>query len=203
MVMEPTSLDEVRTAQREGREPEMRPASGKGGYPLKQNANQILVAEAKKSNPNAVEGDTIAEDLPMKYFDGRVAAMAAKQVIIQKLKDVDRARELEQYKESVGKIVAGIVKRADHNGALIDLGRAEAFLPKDETIQKEMFKTNDRVRAYVYKIAPQFRGPQIFVSRTHPQFIVELFKEQVPEIANGTVSVKNVEPRPRKRPNGV
>lgn len=189
MVMEPTSIDEVRAARRENREPEMRPASDKKGYPLKQNANQIILAEAKKTNAAATEGDVVAEDLPMRYFDGRVAAMAAKQVIINKLKDVDRAREVETYKDQVGKIVAGIVKRADHKGALIDLGRAEAFLPKEETISKEMFKTNDRVRAYVYKIAPQFRGPQIFLSRTHPQFIVELFREQVPEIANGTIEV--------------
>ncbi|MFZ2586638.1 MAG: transcription termination factor NusA [Alphaproteobacteria bacterium] len=189
MVMEPMSIEEARAAQREGREPEMRPSCDKKGYPLKSNANQILLAEALKSNPNAKEGDMIADDLPMIYFDGRVAAQAAKQVIIQKMKDVDRAREQEQFKDQVGTIVQGIVKRADHNGALLDLGKAEAWLPKEETIQKEMFKTNDRVRAYIYKVAPQFRGPQIFVSRTHPQFLVELFREQVPEIANGTIEV--------------
>ena len=189
MVMEPISPEEARAAQREGREPEMRPGCDKRGYPLTHNANQILIKEAQKSNPKAAEGDIIADDLPATYFDGRVAAQAAKQVIFQKLKDVERARELETFKDQVGKIVAGIVKRADHNGALIDLGRAEAWLPKDETIQREMFKTNDRVRAYVYKVAPQHRGPQIWVSRTHPQYLVELFREQVPEIANGTIEV--------------
>ncbi|MCP5405288.1 MAG: transcription termination/antitermination protein NusA [Pseudomonadaceae bacterium] len=189
MVMEPLSIEEARAARREGREPEMRPSCDKRGYPLTHNANQILLKEAQKTNPKAQIGDVIAEDLASKYFDGRVAAQAAKQVIFQKLKDVDREREMERYKDQVGTIVQGIVKRADHNGALVDLGGAEAWLPKDETIMREMFKANDRVRAYIYKVAPQFRGPQIFLSRTHPQFLVELFREAVPEIANGTIEV--------------
>lgn len=189
MVLEVTSPEEARLAAREGREPEMRPACDKRGYPLKSNASQILLAEAQKSNPNIQLGEFIMTDLPGSYADGRVAAQAAKQVIFQKVKDVERAKELETYKDAVGTIVSGIVKRADHNGALIDLGRAEAWLPKDETIQREMFKQNDRVRAYIYKVNPQARGPQIFLSRTHPQYLVELFKEQVPEIANGTIEV--------------
>ncbi len=189
MVMEVTSPEEARAAQREAREPEMRPACDKRGYPLKENASQLLLSEAQKSNPEAKVGDVIATDLPASYADGRVAAQAAKQVIFQKVKDVERAKELEEYKDRVGQLISGIVKRTDHNGAYIDLGRAEAWLPKDETIQRETFKQNDRVRAYIYKVAPQHRGPQIFISRTHPQFLVELFKEQVPEIANGTIEV--------------
>jgi N utilization substance protein A len=189
MVLEVTSVDEARAAVREGREPDMRPACDKRGYPLKSNASQILLAEAKKTNPNVQLGEYLMEDLPSKYFDGRVAAMAAKQVIFQKVKDVERAKELEVFKDAVGTIVSGIVKRADHNGALVDLGRAEAFLPKEEIIQRELFKQGDRVRGYIYKVNPQARGPQIFLSRTHPQYIVELFKEQVPEIANGTIEI--------------
>lgn len=189
MVMEPTSPEEARAAVREGREPELRPASDKRGYPLKSSPSQILLAEAQKSNPNAAIGEFLMEDMPARYFDGRVAAQAAKQVIFQKVKDVERARELENYKDAVGTIISGIVKRADFNGALIDLGRAEAWLPKDETIQRETFKQGDRIRAYIYKVNPQARGPQIFISRTHPQFLVELFKEQVPEIQNGTIEV--------------
>ncbi|RYG58775.1 MAG: transcription termination/antitermination protein NusA, partial [Alphaproteobacteria bacterium] len=141
------------------------------------------------NNPNIQIGEYIMEDLPLKYFDGRVAAQAAKQVIFQKVKDVERARELENYKDSVGTIISGIVKRTDFNGTLVDLGRAEAWLPKDETIQRETFKQGDRIRAYIYKVNPQARGPQIFISRTHPQYLVELFKEQVPEIQNGTIEV--------------
>ncbi len=189
MVMEVLSPEEARAAVREGREPEMRPACDKRGYPLKSNPSQILLAEAQKVNPNIQIGEFLMEDLPSKYFDGRVAAQAAKQVIFQKVKDVERAKELEVYKDAVGTIISGIIKRADFNGALIDLGRAEAWLPKDETIQRETFKQGDRIRAYIYKVNPQARGPQIFVSRTHPQYLVELFKEQVPEIQNGTIEV--------------
>jgi len=189
MVMEVLSPEEARAAVREGREPEMRPACDKRGYPLKNNPSQILLAEAQKVNPNIQIGEYLMEDLPPKYFDGRVAAQAAKQVIFQKVKDVERAKELEVYKDAVGTIISGIIKRADFNGALIDLGRAEAWLPKDETIQRETFKQGDRIRAYIYKVNPQARGPQIFVSRTHPQYLVELFKEQVPEIQNGTIEV--------------
>lgn len=189
MVMEPVSPEEARTAAREGREPELRPACDKRGYPLKNSPSQILLAEAQKTNPAAKIGDYIMEDMPARYFDGRVAAQAAKQVIFQKVKDVERAKELEVFKDAVGTIVSGIIKRADHNGALVDLGRAEAWLPKDEIIQREMFKQGDRVRAYIYKVNPQARGPQIFLSRTHPQLLVELFKEQVPEIQNGTIEV--------------
>lgn len=189
MVMEPTSPEEARAAVREGREPELRPASDKRGYPLKSSPSQILLAEAQKINPNVQIGEYLMEDMSSKYFDGRVAAQAAKQVIFQKVKDVERAKELEVFKDAVGTIISGIVKRADFNGALIDLGRAEAWLPKDETIQRETFKQGDRIRAYIYKVNPQARGPQIFVSRTHPQYLVELFKEQVPEIQNGTIEV--------------
>jgi transcription termination/antitermination protein NusA len=189
MVMEVLSPEEARAAVREGREPEMRPACDKRGYPLKSNPSQILLAEAQKLNPSIQIGEFLMEDMPPRYFDGRVAAQAAKQVIFQKVKDVERAKELEVYKDAVGTIISGIIKRADFNGALIDLGRAEAWLPKDETIQRETFKQGDRIRAYIYKVNPQARGPQIFVSRTHPQYLVELFKEQVPEIQNGTIEV--------------
>jgi transcription termination/antitermination protein NusA len=189
MVMEVTSPEEGRLAAREGREPEMRPACDKRGYPLKSNANQILLKEAHLTNPNLKLGDYIVTDLPASYADGRVAAQAAKQVIFQKVKDVERAKELDVYKDAVGTMISGIVKRADHNGTLVDLGRAEAWLPKDEIIQRELFKPNDRVRAYIYKVNPQARGPQIFLSRTHPQYLVELFREQVPEIANGLIEV--------------
>src|ERR1700761_8249779 len=99
MVLEPTSPEESRAAAREGREPEMRPATDKKGYPLKSNPSQILLAEAKKSNPDIAIGEFITEDLPVRYFDGRVAAQAAKQVIFQKVKDVERAKELEEYKD--------------------------------------------------------------------------------------------------------
>lgn len=188
IIMEPLSIEEIRLANREGRDPEMRPSCDKRGYPLKQNANQILLEEAKKVNADIEMGEYLMEDLPEFDF-GRVAAQAAKQVIIQKVKDVERARELEQYADQTGTVISGIVKRVDNRGALIDLGGAEAFMPREETIQREMLKVNDRVRAYIYKVEESRRGAQIFLSRTHPQFLVELFKEEVPEVQNGTIEI--------------
>jgi N utilization substance protein A len=190
IVTEPTSVEEVRAAHREGREPEMRPACDKRGYPLKQNASQMLLAEAQKINPDIKIGEFLTEDLPPIDF-GRVAAQAAKQVIFQKVKDVERSKELEEYADSVGQVISGIVKKADYNGVIVDLGRTEAFLPREEMIARETYRQNDRVRAYIYKVQPAHRGPQVFVSRTHPQFLIELFREEVPEIANGTIEIIN------------
>ena len=188
MVMEPISIEEVRAANREGREPEMRPACDSRGYPLQENGSQIILAEAQKESPEVKEGDFLTETLPPIDF-GRVAAQAAKQVIFQKVKDVERSKELEEYEGRVGEVIAGIVKKADYNGVIIDLGRAEAFIPREEMIPRETYRQGDRVRAYIYKVQKAHRGPQVFASRTHPQFLIELFKEEVPEIANGTIEV--------------
>lgn len=189
VVMEPISLDEVKLAQREMREPKMQPAVDvKTGVPLLQNANQMVLSEARKVNPAIQLGEYLTEDLPPMDF-GRIAAMAAKQVIFQKVRDAERGKEFEEYKDKQGEVVSGIVKRTDFNGTVIDMGKAEAFLPKEETIGRESFKPNDRVRGYIYKVEQRPRGPQIFISRTHPQFLVKLFAEVVPEIANGTIEV--------------
>jgi len=188
MIMEPLSLEEIRLANREGRDPEMRPACDSRGYPLKENPSQMLLAEAQKINKDIQMGEHLMEDLPEFDF-GRVAAQAAKQVIIQKVKDVERSRELEEYADRQGTVVSGIVKRVDNRGALVDLGGAEAFMPREEIIQREQFNMNDRVRGYIYKVEESRRGAQIFLSRTHPQYLVELFKEEVPEIANGTIEI--------------
>lgn len=188
VVMEPTSLEEVRLANREGRDPEMQPAVDEAGKALTENASQMLLKQAQKVNKDIQLGEYLMEDLPPIEF-GRVAAQAAKQVIFQKVKDVERGKELEEYQDRVGEVISGIVKRADYNGVLVDLGKAEAFLPRDEMIARETYRQNDRVRAYIYKVQPQHRGPQIFVSRTHPQFLIELFKEEVPEVANGVIEI--------------
>lgn len=190
-VMEPISIEEVRAAQREEREPLMQAAKDpRTGKALTQNGNQILIAEARKINPDIKMGECLVEDLPPIDF-GRVAAQAAKQVIFQKVKDVERGHEYEEYKDRVGEVISGIVKRTDYHGALIDLGKAEAFLPREETIQRETFRQNDRVRGYIYKVEQTQRGPQIFISRTHPAFLMALFKEEVPEVANGTIEIIN------------
>lgn len=191
IVMEPVSDDEYRLAQREGRDMEMRPAADKGGYPLKENDIQIKLEEARKRNPDVKLGELLTEDLPPMDF-GRVAAQAAKQVIFQKVRDAERQKEFGEFEESAGEIVSGVVKRTDHNGVTVDLGRAEAYLPREEMIPRENYRQNDRVRAYIYKVQREMRGPQIFLSRSHPEFLKKLFEEEVPEIASGVIEVMGV-----------
>lgn len=188
-VMEPVSPDEMRIAAREGRDPAMKPATDAAtGKPLTSNNNQMVLAEAKKQNPKIALGEFLMEDLPPMDF-GRIAAQAAKQVIFQKVRDAERMRQFEQFKEMEGSIISGIVKRADYHGVLLDLGGGEAFIPREELIQREQYRQGDRVRGYIYKVERQVRGPQIWVSRTHPQFIAKLFEEEVPEIASGLIQV--------------
>jgi N utilization substance protein A len=187
-VMEPVSEEEVRLAHREGRDPAMRPAYDGKGNPLQRNDTQILLAEAKKINPALELGEFISEDVPPFDF-GRIAAQAAKQVIFQKVRDAERIKEFEEYKHRKGELMSGIVKRVDHNGTLIDLGRAEAIMPRGETIPRETYRQGDRVRGYIYDVRREVRGPQIFLSRTHPQFMVRLFEQEVPEIASGMIEV--------------
>ena len=187
-VIEPINDDELRLAVRENREPEMQPALDEKGKPLSENDTHILVKEAQKLNKEYKEGDFVHYDMPPVDF-GRVAAQAAKQVIFQKVRDVERGKEFVEYEHLVGTIVSGIVKRADYNGVTIDMGRAEAFIPREELIQRESYRQNDRVRGYIYKVERSVRGPQIWVSRTHTNFLIEIFKEEVPEIASGVIEV--------------
>lgn len=187
-VMEPINEEEPRLAQREGREMEMQPALDEDGKALTKNDTQMTLAEAKKVKKDAKLGDTIEEDLPPFDF-GRIAAQAAKQVIFQKVRDAERVKEYEEYKDRKGEVISGIVKRVDHHGLLIDLGRAEATLSRDEIIPRENYRQGDRVRAYIMDVRRELRGPQILLSRTHPQFLVELFNQEVPEIGSGTIEI--------------
>lgn len=188
VVMEPVDKEEVRLALREKRAPEMREAVDEKGKPLAENDIQITLKAAQKLNPEIKLGEFVQNDLPEMDF-GRVAAQAAKQVIMQQVRDVERGREFEEYQELEGTVISGIVKRADYNGVTVDLGRAEAFIPREEMIQRESYRQNDRVRAYIYKVERAVRGPQIWASRTHPQFLVKLFEEEVPEVASGVVEI--------------
>ena len=198
LVMEPVSPEEYRLAQREQRPMEMRPACDSKGYPLKENGMQILLAEAKKNNPNIEVGEFIMEDLPPMDF-GRIAAQAAKQVIFQKVRDAERGKEFEAFKENEGKLVTGTVKRNDHSGTTVEVNGVEAFLPRDEMLPRESYRLGDRVRAYVFKVQREVRGPQIFLSRTHPEFLKKLFEEEVPEISTGVIEVMGVARDPGHR----
>ena len=161
-------------------------------------AKQISVEEARHRNPDAQVGDFIAEQLPPMDF-GRIAAQSAKQVIVQKVREAERDRQFEEYKDRVGEILNGTVKRVEYGNVIVDLGRGEAIIRRDELIPRETFKYGDRVRAYVYDVRREQRGPQIFLSRTHPQFMAKLFTMEVPEIYDGIIEIRSVARDPGSR----
>ena len=149
-------------------------------------------------NPAASIGDQIAEPLPPIEF-GRIAAQNAKQVIVQKVRDAERDRMYDEYKDRIGEIVHGAVKRVEYGNVIVDLGRGEGIIRRDESLPRETFKPGDRVRAYVYDVRREQRGPQIFLSRTHPEFMARLFGQEVPEIYDGVVEVVAVARDPGSR----
>jgi len=159
---------------------------------------QIAVELARDKNPGAEIGDFVAESLPPMDF-GRIAAQSAKQVIVQKVRDAERDRQFEEYKNRVGEIANGTVKRVEYGNVIVDLGRAEAIIRRDETIPRENFRYGDRVRAYIYDVRREARGPQIFLSRTRPQFMAKLFTMEVPEIYDGVIEIKSVARDPGSR----
>jgi transcription termination/antitermination protein NusA len=161
-------------------------------------ATQIAVEDARLRNPAAQVGDFISEPLPPLDY-GRIAAQSAKQVIMQKVREAERDRQYEDYKDRIGEIVNGTVKRVEYGNVIVDLGRGEAIIRRDELIPRESFRYGDRVRAYVYDVRREPRGPQIFMSRTHPQFMAKLFTMEVPEIYDGIITIKSVARDPGSR----
>jgi N utilization substance protein A len=161
-------------------------------------ATQITLADAKRRNPEAKVGDLIAEGLPPLDF-GRVAAQNAKQVIVQKVREAERDRQFGEYKDRIGEIVNGTVKRAEYGNVIVDLGRAEGIIRRDEMIPRENVRYGDRIRAYIYDVRREQRGPQIFLSRARPEFMSKLFAQEVPEIYDGTVEIKSVARDPGSR----
>ena len=168
---------------------------------VENDATQITLADAQKKNPSAQIGDWIAESLPP--FDyGRIPAQASKQVLVQKIREAERDKQYDVYKDRIGDIINGQVKRVEYGNVVVDLGGAgagEAVVRRDELIPREMFRPGDRIRAYVYDVRREARGPQIFLSRTHPQFTAKLFAQEVPEIYDGIVEVKSVARDPGSR----
>ncbi len=161
-------------------------------------SNQIGVEEARRHNPAAQIGDTISDALPPLEY-GRIAAQSAKQVIVQKVREAERDRQYQEYKDRIGDIVNGIVKRVEYGNVVVDLGRGEAIVRRDEMLPRETMRNGDRIRAYIYDVRREARGPQIFLSRTHPQFMAKLFAQEVPEIYDGIVEVKAVARDPGSR----
>ncbi|HKT16881.1 MAG TPA: transcription termination factor NusA [Stellaceae bacterium] len=166
--------------------------------PVENEATQIAVAEAKSLNPEAEIGDFLTDPLPPIDF-GRIAAQTAKQVIVQRVRDAERQRQYKEFKDRVGEIVNGLVKRVEFGNVVVDLGRAEAILRRDELLPRESFRQGERVRAYIYDVRQEVRGPQIFLSRTHPQFMAKLFAQEVPEIYDGIIEIKAVARDPGSR----
>ena len=148
--------------------------------------------------PHAQVGDIIAETLPPVDFN-RINAQNAKQVIVQKVRDAERERQYEEYKDRIGEIVHGVVKRSEFGSVVVDLGKAEGVVRRDEMIPREIFRAGDRIRAYIYDVRRETRGPQIFLSRSHPQFMVRLFAQEVPEIYDGVIEIRAVARDPGSR----
>jgi N utilization substance protein A len=159
---------------------------------------QISLSAARRLNAEAEIGDFITDPLPPIDF-GRIAAQTAKQVIVQKVRDAERQRQYKEFKDRVGEIVNGLVKRVEFGNVVVDLSRAEAMLRRDELLPRESFRQGERVRAYIYDVRQEPRGPQIFLSRTHPQFMAKLFAQEVPEIYDGIIEIKAVARDPGSR----
>ena len=159
---------------------------------------QTDLESARLKKTDATPGEFLVDPLPPIDF-GRIAAQTAKQVIVQRVREAERTRQYGEYKDRVGEIVNGLVKRIEYGNVIVDLGRAEALLRRDECIPREHFNNGDRVRAYIVDVREETRGPQIFMSRTHPQFMAKLFGQEVPEIYDGVIEIKSVARDPGSR----
>lgn len=165
---------------------------------VENDTTQITLAEAHGRNPAASVGEFLIDPLPPIDF-GRIAAQTAKQVIVQRVREAERERQYLEYKDRVGEVINGLVKRVEFGNVTVDLGRAEAVLRRDELLPRETFRTGDRVRAYIFDVRHEPRGPQIFLSRTHPQFMVKLFSQEVPEVYDHIIEIRAVARDPGSR----
>ena len=164
-------------------------------------SREISLNDANKLNENSDVyklGDKIYEDLPQIDF-GRIAAQSAKQVINLKVREAEKNRQFEEFIDKQGLILSGIIKRLEYGNVIVDLGRAEGVIKKDELIPREILKTGDRVKAYCYEVKKELKGHQIFLSRAHPQFLAKLFFQEVPEIYEGVIEIKSVARDPGSR----
>jgi len=161
-------------------------------------SRQILFEDARKIDSKINIGEFIIKELPPIEL-GRVAAQNAKGVIIQKVREADKSKQYEEFKDKVGEIAVGIVKRIEFGNLVVDLGKSEALIKREELIPRETFKNGDRIRAYIYEVKNDVKGYQVFLSRTHPNFLSKLFNQEVPEIYEGVIVVKSVARDPGSR----
>ena len=159
---------------------------------------EISLAIAQRDNPDATLGDEVIDELPPVEF-GRIATQAAKQVIVQRVREAERERQYDEFKDRVGEIINGVVKRVEYGNAVLDLGRSEAVVRRDNLIPREVFRPGDRIRAYIQNVRREQRGPQVILSRTDPAFMSKLFMQEVPEIYDGVIEVRAVARDPGSR----
>ena len=160
---------------------------------------EIRLMDAVDIKPDFKLGDYIEEPMESVIF-GRIAAQTAKQVIVQKVREAERAQVVEAYKDRIGELVTGVVKRVERGNIYIDLGNnAEAYIAREEMIPREAVRAGDRIRGYLREVRVELRGPQLFVTRTAPQFLIELFKLEVPEVGQGLIEIKGAARDPGAR----
>jgi N utilization substance protein A len=159
---------------------------------------EVSLATAQLDNPDVALGAVLSSPLPM-IEPSRVQTHMAKQVITQKTREAERARQFEEFKDRIGEIITGIVKRVEYGHIIVDLGRAEAVIRRDQALPRENVKPNDRIRAYIMDVREEQRGSQIFLSRAHPQFMAQLFAQEVPEVYEGTIQIVAVARDPGSR----
>ena len=168
---------------------------------VEDSAKEISLEDAQKINPKNKSlkiGEKIFEELPQIDF-GRIAAQSAKQVISSRVREAEKNRQYDDFIDKQGEILSGIIKRLEYGNVIVDLGKAEGVIKKDELIPREILKTGDRVKAYCYEVRKELKGHQIFLSRAHPQFLAKLFFQEVPEIYEGTIEIKSVARDPGSR----
>ena len=166
---------------------------------IENETTQITLDVAKGRKEDATIGEFLVDPLPPIDF-GRIAAQTAKQVIVQKVREAERKRQFAEFKDRIGEVVNGMIKRVEFGNVIVDLGgRAEGIIRRDECIPREHFNNGDRVRSYIYDVREEQRGPQIFLSRSHPQFMAKLFTQEVPEIYDGIIEIKSVARDPGSR----
>ena len=164
--------------------------------PSEERINKINMSDLK--NKSLKIGEFLREELPPLDF-GRIAVQTAKQVIFQKVKEAEKIMQFNEFKDKVGEIVNGIVKRVEYGNLIVDLGKGEAILRREEVLNREVFRRSDRIRAYINEVKHDLKGPQIFLSRAHNNFLVKLFFQEVPEIYDGIIEVKSVARDPGSR----
>jgi N utilization substance protein A len=166
--------------------------------PSEERLNKINKSDLEKEHSNLAIGEFVIEELPPLDF-GRIAVQTAKHVIFQKVKEAERIVQFNEFKDRVGEIVNGVVKRVEFGNLIVDLGKGEAVLKKEELLNREVFRRSDRIRSYITDVRHDLKGPQIFLSRAHNNFLVKLFEQEVPEIYDGIIEVKSVARDPGSR----